>query len=74
MEHKFKEELKTSFDFDKIFDFCENNTVILNYYLDDSKYHCYINRKEWDTPKGVHENPFAALVLGINSYTENNNQ
>jgi hypothetical protein len=42
MEHKFKEELKTSFDF--------------------------------DTPKGVHENPFAALVLGINNYTENNNQ
>lgn len=72
MEHKFKEELKTSFDFDKIFDFCENNTVTLNFNHYDSKYHCYINRKEWDSPKGVHENLFAALVVGIKNYVENN--
>lgn len=73
MEHNFKEELKTSFDFDKIFDFCEKNDVRIHLHY-NSNYHCHINRKEWDSPKGVHENPFAALVLGINNYLENNNK
>jgi hypothetical protein len=71
MEHNFKEELRGSFEFDKIFDFCQNNIVTVERYP-DSKYHCHINRKEWDTAKGISDNPFVALVLGVNNYIENN--
>jgi hypothetical protein len=70
MEHNFKEELIASFDFNKIFEFCEKNVVTVH--LQNTKYHCHINRKEWDTAKGIHENPFAALILGVNNYIENN--
>ena len=70
MEHNLKEDLRASFDFDKIFDFCEK-TVVIVYLHYDSKYHCHINRKEWDTPKAICDNPFEALILGINNYIEN---
>jgi hypothetical protein len=72
MKNNLKEDLRTSFDFDKIYDFCEKNIVTIHQHY-DSQYHCYINRKEWDTPKGIANNPFGALLLGVINCIENKN-
>lgn len=67
---------KNLFDFDKIFNFCQEHRVEVMV-QDDTMYHCYIDYHTDAGKKGVWAvdmDGFSSMIIGISSYIKNNGQ